>query len=189
MRFTDATYQKLCHWDEGLSQTYVYNISSLSQANTILRKTNRIPMVILWGTSVGFVIYFNESLKRSKTQGIYGTGIIIIVTMLFVLRHREVAWQRWWGLLFSWSSHCQVISISWKATPHCNALLTFSGCLASDCCEMKEVGGINYKLSHTAKETFGNCYDTCIYTLEQVGFHVLWGIWWDITFDWVEPNW
>ena len=52
-------------------------------------------------------------------------------------------------------------------------LLTFSGCLASDCCEMKEVGGINYKLSHTAEETFGNCYDTCIYTLEQVGFHVL----------------
>jgi len=46
-------------------------------------------------------------------------------------------------------------------------IFSLSGCLASDCCEMKEVGGINYKLSHTAEETFGNCYDTCIYTLEQ----------------------
>merc|ERR1711997_511894 len=46
-------------------------------------------------------------------------------------------------------------------------IFTLSGCLASDCCEKKEVGGINYKLSHTAEETFGNCYDTCIYTLEQ----------------------
>ena len=37
-----------------------------------------------------------------------------IVTMFFVLRHREAAWQRWWGLLFSWSSPCQVISLSEK---------------------------------------------------------------------------
>ena len=188
MRFTDATYQKLCHWDEGLSQTYVYNISSLSQANTILRRTNRIPMVILWGTSVGFVIYFNESLKRSKKQETYGTDIIITNSLwqCCLCLGTERQHDRDGGACSSLDLHLVRWSPSSRSNP---ALLTFSGCLASDCCEMKEVGGINYKLSHTAEETFGNCYDTCIYTLEQVGFHVLWGIWWDISFDWVEQNW
>ena len=186
MRFTDATYQKLCHWDEGLLQIYVYNISSLSQANTILRKTNRIPMVILWGTSVGFVIYFNESVPKHREYMVQTSLLPIHCDSVVCCLGTERQHDRDGGAC----SSLDLLLVRWSPSSRSKpALLTFSGCLASDCCEMKEVGGINYKLSHTAEETFGNCYDTCIYTLEQVGFHVLGAIWWDITFHWVEPTW